>query len=108
MATPDKVRQLQLLQQNFQTVLAQKQQFQNQISEIESVLTELKKTEKAYQIVGKVMIAKSKEEIAKDLEQKKENLQVRLKNFSSQEEKIQQILENTQKEALEELKKKRK
>lgn len=108
MSSTTKVQQLQILQQNIQTILAQKQQFQNNISDIDGALSELKKTDKAYLIIGKVMLGKPKEELATELEQRKEVLNLRLKNFNAQEEKLQQMLETTQKEALEELKKKKK
>ncbi len=70
---PDKkkINQLQLLQQNLQNLELQKQQFQNQLVEIDSALTELKSTEKAYKIVGKIMLAASREELSKDLSEKK-------------------------------------
>ena len=99
---------MQLIQQNLQNVQVQRQQFQNQISEIENALIELKKTEKAYKIIGKIMLALPKEELIKDLEQKKEMIELRLKNFNIQEEKLQKIMEEMQKGALEELKKKKK
>lgn len=108
MVSQEKVQQLQLLQQNLQNLQVQKQQFQSQLSEIDGALTELKKTEKAYKIIGKVMLSASKEDLTKELQQKKEIIDIRLKNFGSQEEKLQKIMEEIQKEAMEELKRKKK
>ncbi len=96
--------QLQLIQQNLQNVLLQKQQIQTQILEYNSALQELKTTETAYKIVGKIMFAASKEELNKDLNEKKEVAEVRLKNFVQQEEKLQQEMDSLQKEVMEELK----
>ena len=104
MASP-KINQLQLLQQNLQTILMQKQQFQNQIVEYDSALSELKSTEKAYKIVGNIMISTSKEELLHDLQQKKEVAEIRIKNFQQQEDKLKQNLEEIQKEVLAELNK---
>ena len=101
-----KVEQLQILQQNMQHLLLQKQQIENQIVEFDSALTELKTTEKAYKIVGKIMIATSKDELIIDLEKKKEIANVRLENFIGQEKKTKERLEKVQQEAMEELKKK--
>ena len=93
-----------MLQQNLQSLVMQKQQVQNQSLEIESALTELRTTDKAYKIVGKIMLASSKESLIKDLEEKKEVSEVRLKTFKDQEESLQKNIDNTQKEVMEELK----
>jgi prefoldin beta subunit len=102
----DKVSQLQVLQQNLQNVSLQKQQLHTQVIEIDSALTELKNTSQAYKIVGKIMLASSKEELEKDLLEKKEVIEIRLKNFVQQEEKLQQNIDDLQKEVMEELKNK--
>ncbi len=90
--TPSKVEQLQLLQQNMQHLLLQKQQLESQIVELDSALTELKTTEKAYKIVGKIMISTNKENLIKDLEEKKETVTVRVASCKSQEDKLKQSL----------------
>jgi prefoldin beta subunit len=104
MSNSTKINQLQMLQQNLQSLVMQKQQVQNQSLEIESALTELRTTDKAYKIVGKIMLASSKESLIKDLEEKKEVSEVRLKTFKDQEESLQKNIDNTQKEVMEELK----
>ncbi len=101
--TSNKIAQLQLLQQNLQNIMAQKQQFQSQLVEVESALSELKKTDKAYKIVGKLMLAASRSELEKELVEKKEVLEVRLKNFTQQEERIQKNFEEQQQEVVKEL-----
>ncbi len=102
---PDKkkISQLQLLQQNLQNLELQKQQFQNQLVEIDSALTELKSTEKAYKIVGKIMLAASKEELSHDLAEKKETAGIRLKNLTKQEDALQKAIEQLQQEIMAEL-----
>ena len=102
-----KVNQLQLLQQNLQNILLQKQQLEIQFVELESALTELGTTNKAYKIIGKIMIATNKDELTNDLTQKKEVVSVRLQNFSKQEEKLKQSIDAVQKEVLEEMKSKK-
>lgn len=101
-----KISQLQILQQNLQTISAQKQQYENQLVEIESALAELSTTEKAYKIVGKLMLAAPKEKLATELQEKKETMEIRLRNFSKQEEKLRQSLEDAQQHLLTDLKKK--
>ena len=104
----EKIQQLQLLQQNLQNISLQKQQIQNQLLELDSALKELDSTEKAYKIVGKIMLAASKEELSKELKEKKDVADVRLKNFSKQEETLQKSIDELQKEVMAELQKDKK
>ncbi|PIZ51424.1 prefoldin subunit beta [Candidatus Woesearchaeota archaeon CG_4_10_14_0_2_um_filter_33_13] len=101
-----KINQLQLLQQNVQNLLNQKQQMQNQVLELDSALIELKTTKQAYRIVGKIMLAASKEELTKQLEEKREIVELRIKNFAQQEERLQKQVNDLQREVMEELKNK--
>lgn len=103
-----KVNQLQLLQQNVQSLMVQKQQLQTQQIELESALKELKNTNQAYKIVGKVMIASSKDDLTKDLQEKKEVLDLRLKSIAIQEKKVQESMEKLQQEVVEEMQKEKK
>ena len=100
------IAQLQVLQQNLQNVMMQKQQFQQELVELESALKELDNTEKSYQIVGKLMIAKDKEVLKKDLVERQEVVQLRIKSFEQQENQLKESLEDVQKKALEEMKNK--
>lgn len=102
-----KINQLQLLQQNLQNIAAQKQQYESQLVEIESALTELSTTEKAYKIVGKLMLAGSREKLTRELSEKKEVVELRLRHFTKQEDKIKQSLEEAQQQVLAEMGKKK-
>lgn len=97
-----KVNQLQLLQQNMQVIVHQKQQLQNQLAEIDSALDGLKDSEKAYKIVGHIMVACPTAALSGSLAEKKEILGLRLKNFTAQEEKLKREFEVLQKEAIKE------
>ena len=101
------INELQLLQQNLQTILAQKQQLQNQLIEFESALHELQSTSKAYRIVGKIMLVTPKETLNSELREKKEVLEVRLKNIERQEDKLKQNMERVQQDVIKELKEKK-
>ena len=101
---PSKIAQLQLLQQNLQNLLLQKQQLQNKSLEVESALHEIKTSEKCYKILGHIMVAAPKDALSKELNEKKEINNLRLKNCLSQEEKLKKSIEDTQEEALKEMK----
>ncbi len=102
--TQKKIGQLQLLEQNLQTFLMQRQSFQSQLIEVESALDEIGKTDTAYKIVGNIMVAVKKEDLKKDLESKKEMLALKIKTLEKQEEKIKEKASQTQKEVMEKMK----
>lgn len=96
--------QLQILQQNIQHLSLQKQQVQKNLTEIESALKGLETTEKAYKIVGNIMVSSDKKSLQKDLQEKKEVMKLRVKNFDEQEKKLKEKVEEVQKKVLGELK----
>lgn len=101
----DKISQLQLLQQNLQNLFLQKQQIQNQSLEIESALMELKSTDKAYKIIGNLMVSSPQDTLLKELAGKKELLDMRLKKVIQQEERLKENYEQLQQEVVSGMKK---
>jgi len=99
----EKIAQLQLLEQNMQNFLMQKQQFQMQLSEISSALDNIKDSKKAYKIIANIMIDAKKEDLEKELKQKKEMLELRIKNLEKQETDIKDKSQKLQKEVLKEV-----
>lgn len=100
-----KMAQLQLLQQNLQGLLVQKQQFQMQFNEIESALKETKDAQKVYKIIGNIMVLSTQTDIEKDLNEKREVVELRIKNIETQEERLRKKAEELQKEVMQDLKK---
>lgn len=95
--TEQEIQELQLLEQNIQNLLMQKQNFQAQLLETENALNELKKTEeKPYKIVGPVMIATKKEDLEKELNPKKDILNLKIKNIEKQETQIKERADKLQ------------
>lgn len=85
-ATTRQIQELQILEQNLQSLMMQRQAFQVEENEIENALNELKKTkEDAYKIIGQVMIKADKTELEKDLKHKKELIALRIKSIEKQE-----------------------
>jgi prefoldin beta subunit len=98
------VQKLQLLQHHLENFVQQKQQIESQLIEVDSALSEIKNTDKAYKIVGGIMILGKQEEIEKDLMEKKDSLALRLKNIIEQENKIKKDFEAEQKKVVHDLK----
>ena len=103
--TEQKISQLQMFEQSLQSFLGQKQQFQMQLVEIESALNELENTDKAYKIVGSIMVEADKGELKSDLQSKKEMLEIRIKAMDKQESQVREKAQKLQSEILQTMKK---
>lgn len=101
----ESVSRLQVLEQNLQAVNSQKQQFQAQQFEIDGALKEVKSTEKAFKIVGGVMIESSKDELQKELEGKKELLDLRVQTLEKQEKQLKEKAKGLREEVMKQTKK---
>jgi len=99
----EKINQIQLLQQNMQNFAMQRQQFQVQQTELESALAEIDKTAQTYRIIGSIMVLTDKEQLKKELDEKKQMLTVRINSIEKQEAKIREKAESLQKDVLAEL-----
>lgn len=103
--TQEKIQHLQILEQNLQSLLLQKQAFQFELSETENALKEVEKTkDSVYKSIGQVMIKTSKEEIEKEFKQKKELLNLRIKSLSKQETQIKEEAEKLREEVMKKIK----
>ena len=102
--TQEKIQELQLLEQNTQSFMMQKQQFQVQLMEVESALKEVSKGKESYKIIGNIMVKSEKEKLEEDLEQKKEMFGLRIKNIEKQEERLKEKAVKLQEEVMKEMK----
>src|SRR3989338_10406912 len=92
--------QMQAFQQQYQTLNVQREALSMQKIESEKALEELKKTkdkEDVFKIVGPVLVKSTKSELVKELGEKKETGELRLKSLEKQEERIREKLEEIQK-----------
>ena len=103
--TEQKIGQLQMFEQSLQTFLGQKQQFQIQLVEIESALNELDDADKAYKIIGNIMVESTKNELKSDLQSKKEMLELRIRTMEKQESQVRERASKLQSEILQKIKK---
>ncbi len=101
----EKINNLSMKEQSLQQFLTKKQGFQSQLVEIDSALSELEKTEKAYKIVGNVMVSANKDELLKDMKEKKDIAELRIKTLEKQEEKLRKETQELQKEVMEKMSK---
>lgn len=77
---------MQILEQNMQSLLMQRQTFQLELSETQSALKELENSsEEVYKIVGNLMIKSDKSKIKNDLLDKEKIINLRVKTIEKQE-----------------------
>jgi prefoldin beta subunit len=96
----EKINQLQMYEQSVQNIVLQKQQFQAQSSELDSALSELEKTEKAYKIIGNIMVHTDKKSLKEELESKKIAVDMRIKALEKQENSIKEKASSLQGEVM--------
>ena len=79
-----------MLEQNLQSLLAQKQTIQMEQSEIENALEELsQKPEEVYKVLSGIMIKSSAEKILEELKEKKKLFDLRITSIEKQENLIE-------------------
>ncbi len=96
-----KIQELQIIEQNMQNILLQKQSLQFEIGELSEAVSELDNAKgDVFKIVGQIMIKSKKEDLGKDLQSKKEVAELRLKNFEKQEGSIKERLSKLREEVM--------
>ena len=97
--TQKKIRELQNLEQNLQSFLAQKQAIQSELNESINALQELEKTDdEVYKITSNIMIKSTKEALKKELEEKKRILDIRVTSIEKQERSLEEKIANFREE----------
>jgi len=94
-----KIEELQMIESHLQGFLAQKQILQIELNEIENALEEVKSSDKeVYKMVVGFMIKSNKEELKKELEEKKKLLDMRISSMEKQEILLERNAANLKKE----------
>jgi len=102
----EKIGQIQLLQQNLENFSMQRQQFQLQQTEIETALNEISNVKTTYKIIGNIMVLTEKDKLHKELEEKKELLNIRISTIEKQEERLRLKFEELQQDVMKSLEEK--
>ncbi len=94
---PEEAQQLlaqyQNYQQQLQLLLYQKDTLSLQLIEINNALEELEKSNgTVYKAIGPVLVEKSKDELLKELKEKKDDIELKIKTYEKQIEKMKEKL----------------
>jgi prefoldin beta subunit len=90
---------LQQLQQTLQGVMAQKQQLELQLSEVEhaeSELEKMKETAVIYKSIGALLVKSKKDKVTAELTERKELLKMRVDVLGKQEERLRTQVKDLQ------------
>ena len=99
----ENIQKIQVAEQSMQNFLSQRQQLQQQLSEIDTALSEMKTSTKTFRIIGSIMVETDKEKLTKDLSGKKEFVELRIKNIEKQEDKLKEKMKSLQEELMKEM-----
>lgn len=94
-----KIQEMQMLEQNLQNLLLQKQAFQMELSETKSALKEIENSgDEVFKIIGQLMIKTDKAKMKEELSNKERIIELRIKSIEKQETLLAKKLDDLQKE----------
>lgn len=97
----NKLQEMQMLEQNLQNILMQKQAFQMESAETESALSEIENAgDEVFKIIGQLMIRSDKSKIKDELRNKMKIIELRTKTIDKQEESLTSQLEKIRDELI--------
>lgn len=106
MKNDKKIQEMNILEQNLQNILYQKQAFELELDETNSSLNELEKSDgEVFKIIGQLMIKTEKSRIKNELLEKQKLLDMRIKSFEKQETYLREKLDKIREELADSLKK---
>jgi prefoldin beta subunit len=96
-----KIQEMQVLEQNLQNVLLQKQAFQMESTETDAALKELESAgDEVFKVIGQLMIKSDKKKMQDELANKKKLLDMRMTALEKQEKSISEKLEEIRAEIM--------
>lgn len=103
--TQKKIQEIQLYEQSFQQLLMQKKSFDFELQETKYSIEELEKSEgEVFKIIGgQVVVKYDREKLVKEMQDKKDLIQTRLKSMEKQEKEYVEIIESLRKEIMEKI-----
>ncbi|MEK6945871.1 MAG: prefoldin subunit beta [Nanoarchaeota archaeon] len=95
------MQEMQMIEQNLQNILLQKQAFQMELSETKAAFSEIQNSgDEVFKIIGQLMIKTDKKKINEELESKEKLLDLRLKSLDKQEASLSDRLEKLRDEII--------
>jgi prefoldin beta subunit len=106
MDSNENIRNLQILEQSMHNLMMQKQAFQMELAETNSALKEIQaSSDDVYKIIGQLMIKVRREEVKKELEEKKKLFDLRINAIEKQEQEFEKKADSLRQEVFKTTKK---
>jgi|SRR3989344_197834 len=103
--TKKNIQELQLFEQNLQGLSMQKQAFLMELTEVENALSEIKdNNEPIFKVIGQIMVKTDKKKIEKELKEKKDLINLRIKSIERQENLLNQNVDKIKTELMKKIK----
>jgi prefoldin beta subunit len=97
----NKLQEMQILEQNLQNILLQKQAFYLELNETQSALSELDNSgEEVFKVVGQLMIRTDKGKMREELLNQEKMLSLRVKTIEKQEKSFTERMEKIREELI--------
>lgn len=96
----EKIQKLQSIEETLHNYLAQKQQVQSQVMELESALEALGGAKTSYRIIGNIMVERPAEELRTETQEQLERVKVRFESLEKQEQRLKAQAEKIQQEVM--------
>jgi len=93
------IAQLQTVQQQLQMIVSQRVQLEGALKEVENAIQEVEGVDEEtpiFKSVGTVLVKSGRSEVLKELNERKETIEVRIRALSRQEEKLRERLQELQ------------
>jgi len=106
MESEEKIRNLQILEQSLHNLMMQKQAFRMELAETNAALKEIQNsTDDVYKIISQLMIKVRREEVKKELEEKKRLFDLRIQSIEKQEQEFEKRADSLRKDVFKTTKK---
>ena len=103
--TQKKVQGLQMLEQAYQNIAFQKQTMQVEVNETTTALSEVEKSKSdVFRVLGQVMVKADKKSLTKELKEKSDLLNLRMKTIDKQELQMREEIERLRSEIMDKIK----
>ncbi|MFH1649274.1 MAG: prefoldin subunit beta [Candidatus Woesearchaeota archaeon] len=100
----DQVNKLQMLEQSISSFSSQRQHMQSQLIEMNSALEHIEGKDKAFRIIGNLMVEQDASEIRKDISDRKESISVRIASLEKQEQTLKKQAQSIQESIMQSMK----
>jgi len=96
------IHHLQILEQNLQQTMLQKQAFQMELGETQAAIKEIEKSgDDVFKIIGQLMIKSEKKAVMSELANKEKLINLRIRALEKQEETFSEKIDSLQHEIME-------